>query len=294
MDTQASTDNHPEDAIDNKCWNWTMETEEGQPFQPYPCLNATHSAHCRPDTNCSSNLKAINNSIQEDAMSVTSSPFVPISYGEQATPENEPSHRTTKAWHLTSHKTSMGKQTSYCSADPDGSRFDEVMLVVSLNATNDNLSITPCFPAWSKTESARWDDPNIMSPALAQIEMILADLDPSVCLKVKTKALETYERGAHGDWHVKALNTLEAEHPSHVTGYLGMLSVKFGQLSKGATIQPGAYYDNRKEIIQRPGLKYVLETNQANRLFAQLPENHRSYRPLPLGRDTQSSVEAEI
>lgn len=285
MDTEAGTEDHPKDEIDDGGWNWTMEKEVGKPFRPYLCQNDIHDANCRSDTKCSDDVKDTKAPIQDDAMSVNSSTpdtsSVPASDGEQATLENDPAHTSTDAWHLATYMTANGEKSLWCVGAPAETREkDYITLVVNVDETKKHYTITPYFPASNKSSAVLWADPAVVSNALAEIKTILTKIDPSVCFDVKTKALESNDRETRALWHVAALNTMKARSQDRVNISLGEYPVSFGRASENYSIVPGTYYPNREDIIRPQEARHVLRTDQAKRFFAQLPPSHPLYRPL--------------
>ena len=223
--------------------------------------------------------------MEEEVLAATASTpdtsSAPASDGEQATLENDPAHTSTDAWHLATYMTANGEKPLWCVGAPAGTREkDCITLVVNVDETKKQYTIMPYFPASNKGDAVLWTDPTVVSNALAQIETILTKIDLSVCFDFKTKALESNDRETRALWHVAALNTMKARYQDRVNISSSNYPVNFRQASENNSIVPGAYYPNRKDIIRPEKHRHVLRTDQADRLYAQLPPNHPLYRPL--------------
>jgi hypothetical protein len=284
MNTQAGTEDHPPDAIDDSGWNWTMEAEVGKRFQPYPRFKNKDDSSCSNDANCSNNAKDTNDSTQKAGMSITSSPSdkysAPASDGGQTTLEDDRALTSTKAWHMATHTTAGEERPLWCILGPvETNQPDIITLELSVDETEKCYTITPCFPAKHKSDVPRWANSATVSNALAQINTIITKIDPSVCFNVKTKALKSHERETRVGWHVKALNTLLARSPEPVTVTFGEYPVTFGQASGKTSIVPQIYYPVREDVI-KSSRRHVLTIDQAKGLYSQLPPDHPSYQSL--------------
>lgn len=191
----------------------------------------------------------------------------------------------TKGWRMATHETADGEpQQSWCTAPPTtkSRQPDDITLVVSVDEAHELYTITPCFPAKNDNDAKLWADPKIVSDALAQTETILTEINPSALWNVEKETLQSGDAETRLGWHISALNTLARELNKlvEVDSATGPWPVHFDPASRTTSIEPNTHYLNRKDIIGPPPKRHFLHRDRASTLYAQLPFDHPSYRPL--------------
>jgi len=168
-----------------------------------------------------------------------------LSLPEQSTNYVEPALQvyqgttTSKTWTLTCDALTCGegeKPTWYGAPLESYAKCHELTLLVEARKKDhhDHLYFTPVFPV------DLWGTELNLAEISEQLNGVLDDLDPSVCLGERPNK----------HWLRRALNTLQWERQSSIKVAEKSDSVRFGEAPKDTNLESGCFYPDRTQIIE--------------------------------------------